>query len=103
MNTILLPIASLFIAVLLMVIYYGKRNVDNKETKLYSKMLIINLIYSILAIVTFVYAKLVGDDLVIAIFQKFYMISMLSLIVCMILYNIAISKLEYKFVNIFKK
>jgi len=97
MNTILLPIASLFIALLLMIIYYGKRNVDNKETKLYSKMLIINLVYSILAIVTFVYAKLVGDTSIISILQKFYMISMLSLIVCMILYNIAISKLEYKF------
>ena len=54
MNTILLPTAALLVAILLVIIYFTKRNMINKETKIYSRMLIINLIYSILALITFI-------------------------------------------------
>lgn len=94
MNTLLLPVAALFISILLIVIYFCKKNVDNKETKIYSKMLIVNLIYCILAIVTFIYAKTVGNEFVISLFQKVYMILMLALIVLILLYNVAISEYD---------
>ena len=88
MNTILLPIGALFISVFLIVIFYSKPSIENKETKIYSKMLINNLIFSILCIVTFVVAKTIGDDFIVGIIQKIYMISMLSLICYIIVYNI---------------
>jgi len=44
MNTLLLPIAAFLISILLMIIYFGKKNTDNKETRIYSKMLIVNFI-----------------------------------------------------------
>jgi len=96
MNTILLPTAALLVAILLVIIYFTKRNMINKETKIYSRMLIINLIYSILALITFIYAKTIGTVFIIELLQKLYMISMLALIVYIILYNAAISKFVNK-------
>ncbi len=63
METILLPIASLFVAIFLIIIYYGKKNVINKETKIYSKMLIVNVIYTMICIISYVYAKKIGTCL----------------------------------------
>ena len=96
MNTILLPTAALLIAVLLVIIYFTKRNMINKETKIYSRMLVINLIYSILALVTFIFAKTIGTVFIIEILQKVYMISMIALTVYMILYNAVISNFNKK-------
>jgi len=99
MNTILLPISALLIAVLLIIIYFSKRNMINEETKIYSRMLWVNLIYAILAVLTFVYAKTIGNEIVIALMQKVYMISMIALTVLMILYNAVISNFDKKLVN----
>ena len=100
MSTLSLPLAALLIAILLIVLYYSKGNVDNKETKIYSKMLLVNLIYCVLGIATFIYAKLIGDEFVISIFQKIYMISMIVLIGLIIIYNIAISGCSKKMLKI---
>jgi len=75
MNTILLPISALLIAVLLIIIYFSKRNMINEETKIYSRMLWVNLIYAVLAVLTFIYAKTIGNEFVIQLLQKVYMIS----------------------------
>ena len=91
MNTILLPIASLFISVLLTIIYFNKKRIDNKETYIYSKMLIINLFYSILAILIYIFAKIFGDINIIAFMQKVYLILMLLIIIFVVLYNIVIA------------
>ena len=102
MSTIMLPIGALLISIFLIIIYYSKGHFDNKETKIYSKMLIINLIYSILAIIGFEYAKLLLDDSIVAIVQKFYMISMLALIILIVIYNIIISEISDKKEKIIK-
>ena len=96
MNTILLPMAALLIAVLLIIIYFSKRNMINEETKIYSRMLWINFIYAILAVLTFIYAKAVGNELIIGLLQKVYMISMIALIVLMISYNAVIVNFDKK-------
>jgi len=96
MNTLLLPIAAFLISILLMIIYFGKKNTDNKETRIYSKMLIVNFIYCFLAILTFVYAKTIGNEIIISLLQKVYMISMIALTILIILYNIAISECNEK-------
>lgn len=88
MDTISLPIASLFIAIFLIIIYFTKKNINNSETKIYSKMLIINLIYSIMCIIIYIFAKTVGNVLILGIMQKIYMILMLLLTVYILIYNI---------------
>lgn len=100
MENILLPIASLFIAIFLIIIYYGKKNVINKETKIYSKMLIVNAFYTVLCIVGYVYAKKIGSEPVIELIQKIYMIFMLTLISLIIIYNIYILNLKEKYEKI---
>lgn len=103
MDAILLSLAAFAIEILLMSIYYGKRNIKNVETRLYSKMLLINLLYCFLAIFTYVYAKTIGDEFWIAWFQKIYMLLMLLLIIFIARYNVAIANLTKKQEQIWKK
>lgn len=90
-NPILLPLASIFIGVFLIAAFYIKGNVKNKETKIYSRLLFINLIYGILCILGYVVAKVWVNDFAVGIIQKFYMISMLVMIVLLNVYSINIS------------
>ncbi len=99
MENILIPIAAMFLSVFLVVVYFSKANIKNEETKVYSRMLIVNLIYNVLCILTWLYAKLIGNELGIGIFQKLYMISMLMLIVYIIVYNIHLIGLKEKNIN----
>ena len=96
MNIILLPIAALFISVFLLIIFYGKPRMANKETKIYSKMLLINLIFDVLCIVTVLFAKLNGNEFITGIIQKIYLILMILLICYIIIYNLNLLGLNDK-------
>ena len=52
METLILPIVSLLLSILLIIVYYSKKRIKNEETNVYSKMLIINLLYSIFLIIS---------------------------------------------------
>lgn len=47
MSSLYFPVAGALIAILINIIYFNKPNIHNYETKIYSKLLIINLIHSI--------------------------------------------------------
>ena len=94
MNTLLLPLAALLISILLVVVFFCKKNIGNKETKLYSLMLVVNLIFAFLAVFIYLFAKTVGLVFVIGLSQKIYMICLLMLIVLIFLYNLFISDLS---------
>lgn len=94
MGTLILPIATQLLAVLLLFIYFSKKRLNTKENKIYSKMLIINFVYALMAIITFLYAKIYGDDFVISIMQKIYMSLMLLLIINILIYNISILNIK---------
>ncbi len=96
MSMILLPVAALFISVFLLIIFYCKPGSINKETKIYSKMLIINLFFDLLCIVTVLFAKLNGNEFVTGIIQKLYLIMMLLLICFIILYNFNLLNFDEK-------
>lgn len=87
MENILLTFAALVLSILLIAIFFTKENVQNEETKIYSILLILNFIFCITGISTFVYAKLVDNHDIIALFQKAYMIEMLFMIILMYIYN----------------
>ena len=97
METLILPIVSLLLSILLIIVYYSKKRIKNEETNVYSKMLIINLLYSIFAIVIYLYSKgEVANVLIIGMLQKLYMILMLLLILCMVVYNFKILYINSK-------
>ena len=100
MDTLILPIATLLLSILLIFIYFSKKRVNNFEVKIYSKMIIINFLYSIMAIIIYAYAKTIGDNFVIALLQKVYMSLMLLLIVFLVEYNFRIISMKKSFSKI---
>ena len=94
LDTLLLPFAGLFIAILLMVIFFSKKNIKNEETKIYSKMLIANFIFSLLAIFGDLIAKKTDFIMIVSVIQKYYLSLLLLLTVYSVLYNMVI--LDFK-------
>ncbi|MGN1371017.1 MAG: ATP-binding protein [Candidatus Coprovivens sp.] len=87
MENMLLSFAGIAIAILLICVFFRKENIKNKETTIYSSLLIINLLFCATAIIAVFYAKIVGNLVGIGIFQKIYMIEMLFMIILMFIYN----------------
>ncbi len=96
METLFLPIAGFLIALLLVILFYSKKRIKNEETTIYSSMLITNLIFSMLAIIIYVYAKTVGNELIISVIQKIYLLLMLYIVLNIALYNISLLRLSSK-------
>lgn len=96
MTNVLFPIAGLFLASFLVILYFSKKNNNNNETRIYSKMLIVNLVYSLICIIGYFYSKSIGNEIIIGFIQKFYMISMLLLIIYILIYNMNLISLTPK-------
>ena len=96
MNTLMLPMSGFIIAVFLINIYFSKDNFVNEETKMYSRMLIANLILSLSCIGTYMYAKTIGNMDVISVLQKIYMCVVLLVANYILVYNIKIIELKDK-------
>lgn len=88
MNGMLLTFGSLIISLFLVIIFFTKKNFENKETKIYSYMLIFNFIFAFLAVSIFIFAKLTHLDILVGFFQKIYMSFMLWITVLVVIYNI---------------
>lgn len=73
MSGVWILIAALTISIFLIIIFFCKCNVLNKETKLYSVMLIFNFLYSLLAVIGYIYAKKVGNEEIIGYIQKIHL------------------------------
>lgn len=84
MGAILLPIVGLIITLTLIILFYSKKHIKNKETLIYSKLLILNIIFIIVGIMGFVVAKTTGNLLIVEYFQKIYM----SILIIMNYYSI---------------
>lgn len=84
MGAILLPIVGLIITLTLIILFYSKKHIKNKETLIYSKLLILNIIFIIIGIMGFVVAKTTGNLLIVEYFQKIYM----SILIIMNYYSI---------------
>ena len=96
METLILPMATLLLAYLLIIIFYSKKRASIEETKIYSRLLIINFVDAILAILTYVFAKVFDFDFGIIILQKLYMSLMILMTVYINCYNIIIMKMNKK-------
>ena len=67
MNGMLLTVGALLLAIFLVSIFVLKQNVDNKETKIYSALLFLNLFFSVFAVLGYVVAKILDINFVVSI------------------------------------
>ena len=61
MQAIVLQIVGLLIIVTLIILFFSKPNVDNVETKIYSKLIGLNFLFIVVGILTYIIAKLTGN------------------------------------------
>lgn len=94
MSGIWLLIASITLSVFLLIVYFLKKNIINRETKIYSFMIILNFIYSLIGFIGYFYAKTAGYEPVIALIQKTHLSVTFIFSYLFLLYNSII--LDYK-------
>ena len=86
MNTLLILIANILLSGLLIEVFFNHNNAKNQETKLYSKMLIINFISSVIAIFTIIIFKSLNLNFLTIIMKKIELVLNL-VILSLFLYN----------------
>lgn len=79
MQAIILQLVGLLIVSTLLMMFFSKPNVENKETEIYSKLLILNFIFISIGIMTYFVAHSTSNYAYIGILQKAYM-SILALL-----------------------
>ena len=87
MENMLLTFAGGALAILLISVFFAKESVKNKETIIYSILLILNLLFCLTGVGVFTYAKIIDNHDIIGFLQKLYMIEMLFMIILMYVYN----------------
>ena len=96
MSGIWLPICAITISLFLLIIFFTKKNFNNKEVKLYMLMIIINFLFSINAVIYYVLSQKVGVDVVTGFFQKFHLSYLFLLSALLFLYNFIINNFDEK-------
>ena len=76
MSGVWLPFGSLVVAIYLVILFFIRGSVKNYETIIYSKLIIINLFYSTLGVVIYIFAMKVGHLYFTGVLQSFYLIMM---------------------------
>ena len=87
-----LPLTAVCISLFLVIIFFTKENVNNKEVKIYSSLLITNLILCINALAVYLFAKINGDVTIIGIMQKLHLILLNIIAFFLLYYNVTIIK-----------
>lgn len=96
MGAVLLPVVGLMISLTLCILFYSKKHIHNKETTIYSTMLLLNVIFIIIGLITFLIAKISGNFTYIEIFQKIYMSILVLLNFYSVKYCFSIFKIDFK-------
>lgn len=100
MSGIWLPASALTISLFLIIIFFTKKNVSNKEVKIYERLLITNFIFSLNALLVYVVAKTLQNNDIVGFMQRIHL-SFLDIIGLLFLtYNIEINNFSDKFKNI---
>ena len=79
MEAVILPIIAILINITLIILFFSKKHVINKETKLYSIMLILNVVFVLIGLLTFAVAKITNNLYYVGILQKIYMLLLMIL------------------------
>lgn len=103
MDSLILPILTILLAVFLTILFFSKKRIVNQETEIYKKLLIVNLIDAFFAVITFLYAKLVNYDFGIQLLQKIYMSLLVLMTVYIDCYLIQVTNFAEKSKKIFSR
>ena len=102
MSGVWLPVGAIIISLFLVVIFFIKGSVENKETKIYSALVSLNLVYSILGVAIYIYAMKVGNLYITGVIQSFYLVIMDLMLYYMLRYVIELNNLSKKAYKIIK-
>ena len=96
MSGIWLPGGAVILSIFLVVIFFIKGSVKNKETKIYSTLIILNLLYSILGAGIYIYAMSIGNLYITGVIQSFYLVVMDLMLYFMLRYVIELNNFSLK-------
>ena len=102
MNTLLILIANILLSGLLIEAFFNHNNAKNQETKLYSKMLIINFISSVIAIFTIIIFKSLNLNFLTLIMKKIELVLNLVILSLFLQYNLVLINKKVKTTKILK-
>lgn len=102
MSGIWLPGGAVIISIFLVVIFFIKGSVKNKETKIYSTLIILNLLYSILGAGIYIYAMSIGNLYITGVIQSFYLVVMDLMLYFMLRYVIELNNFSLKLKSLAK-
>ena len=96
MTALFFPIAALLIDILIMIMFFSKKNIVNKETKLYSYLLIVNFIECLLNVFGITFVIIGGNLAVFSLLQKIDMVMMIMWACLMFFYVYNVSDFNKK-------
>lgn len=91
MSGVWLLIASILIAILLLTLFFSKKNTLNEETIIYSKLIKYNFLFSFLGMAIYIYAMLVGNLYITGVIQSIYLVVMDLMIYYLLMYMIVLN------------
>ena len=91
MSGVWLLIASLLIAILLLALFFSKKNSLNEETIIYSKLIKYNFLFSFLGMTIYIYAMIAGNLYITGVIQSFYLVVMDLMIYYLLMYMIVLN------------
>ena len=94
MSGIWLPSGALVLAVYLVVLFFKRGSIKNYETTIYSRLIIINLIYSIFGVFIYLFAMKVGHLYFTGVLQSFYLILMDLMLLFLLKYIVELNKFD---------
>ena len=103
MSGMWLPLSAACISAFLVIIFFTKKNLENTEVKIYKWLLIINLILSVNALITYIFAKTNGNIAIIGIMQKTHLALLNVVAYYLLYYNATILSVNNKFKDFFHK
>lgn len=96
MSGVWLPGGSVVLAIYLVLIFFLKGSVKNKETKIYSVLIVLNLMFSILGVSIYIYAMTEGHLYITGVLQSFYLVIMALMLFYMLKYAIELNSFSNK-------
>ena len=100
MEAVLLPSVGLLIVFTLAFLFFTKKHINNNEVSIYSKLLILNILFIVIGLLAFVVAKVTNNLQLIGFYQKIYMcililLNYFSLKYCFMVFNNELKSKKY--------
>ena len=102
MSSILLPLATLLIDILIIILFFSKKAQINKETKLYAVLVIVNFIECLFNVIGIIYIRQIGEISISSILQKIDMTMMIVWVALIFIYIYNVSEFEGRSRNLKK-